>query len=389
MRIFCVSDNEFYKGPAGGVYTTAAFPLEYIGQRLPYLTRFCFWVKLLKTDQVEGMFRLDNILEPSRTQVSFVGPFGQMPGPCNFGLGVLKSFPRLYSNVRNSDVIWIRVPAVYSSLAWIFRGTDQLKITQQSGDAVESVGKIYPKLRFLGRFLAYLDHRFAGQADIATFVSENLRAKYGAQATQTLVFHNSRIARDMLWERQAKQLHNPMRLLFVGRVSEEKGLRYAIEALAQLSNVELRVVGEGRVVAKYKQLSCDLGVSERIMWVGRLRWGDPLFSIMRESDALVLPSLTEGLPQVVVEAICNSLPVIATNVGGIPEIIKNGCNGILVPPNSSPELVAAINKIRSGNLWARMCHNAFESAKIHTVENQLGRLLSVIDDWWKESCTRR
>lgn len=60
MRIFYVSDNHFYKGPNGGICTTAAFPLKYIGQRLPYLKRFCFWVKLLKTDRVDDFLKQVN-----------------------------------------------------------------------------------------------------------------------------------------------------------------------------------------------------------------------------------------------------------------------------------------------------------------------------------------
>jgi len=384
MRIIYVSDNVYDRGPDGGWYNTAAFPLKYISEALPELRSFCFWGRLRERTDVNGVLRLDNALPSSTVRIEFDGPFGQKAGPLGYASGILKTILRLRQRVRNADILWAKMPYVYSTLAWPFAGRNQLRISHQVGNAAECVGQVYPRMRFLGHFLDWSSRRLASKADIAAFVSEKLRDKYGDRSdAAAMVVHNSRITRDMLW-RRPRTMHSPFRLLFVGRISPEKGLAYAIEALAQTEHTELCVVGEGPVKQASQRRAEELGIADRVTWRGRLRWGLPLFSAMRDSDALILPSLTEGLPQVVVEAQTQSCPVIATTVGGIPEIIRTGENGILVPPGDSTAIAEAIRQVRDPATWQRLSEGAAEEGEKHTVEKQTGKLLERIQTWWRQ-----
>jgi glycosyltransferase involved in cell wall biosynthesis len=118
---------------------------------------------------------------------------------------------------------------------------------------------------------------------------------------------------------------------YVGRLSIEKGVTYLIDALAMLkvkqAEVHLLIVGEGKQRAKLQAQVESLGLRQAVKFLGER--GDAR-QIIGALDLLVLPSLTEGLPNVVLEAFAYKTPVVATAVGGVPELVKDGETGWLV-----------------------------------------------------------
>jgi glycosyltransferase involved in cell wall biosynthesis len=143
-----------------------------------------------------------------------------------------------------------------------------------------------------------------------------------------------------------------IRVLFVGFIRPEKGLEHLIRALRLVSaerRVRLAIVGSwSQFPAEYhrlKALIADLGISDIVTWEGYASFGAPLFAQMDRSDILVLPSLSEGTPRVLVEARARSLPVIATRVGGIPSSVTDGKDGLLTAPGDSAALAAAITQV--------------------------------------------
>src|SRR6202023_3850751 len=80
------------------------------------------------------------------------------------------------------------------------------------------------------------------------------------------------------------------------------------------------------------------GIRKRIRWTGYVPNGKPLFGRMRAADVLVLPTLSEGTPHVLVEARANGLPCISTSVGGVPTTVTNGYDALLVPPKDARAL---------------------------------------------------
>jgi L-malate glycosyltransferase len=136
----------------------------------------------------------------------------------------------------------------------------------------------------------------------------------------------------------------------VGRLVRTKGLEFFLEAAADLAprfpSVRFLIVGEARVEPQYRleleKRAQELNLAGRITFMGERR---DIEQIMRETDISVLPSLSESFSNVLLESMANGLPIIATNVGGNPEVITDGVNGLLVPPQDSAALARAMARL--------------------------------------------
>jgi len=138
--------------------------------------------------------------------------------------------------------------------------------------------------------------------------------------------------------------HRPgLRLLFVGRLTEVKGLRVLFGALARLrkdgrDDIFLTLVGDGNDRAWVEAEAARLGGVTLLGY----RSQEEVAEALREVDALILPSFAEGVPVVLMEAMAAGLPVIATQVGGVSELVEQGVSGRLVAPGDAEGLAAAI-----------------------------------------------
>jgi glycosyltransferase involved in cell wall biosynthesis len=130
---------------------------------------------------------------------------------------------------------------------------------------------------------------------------------------------------------------------YVGRLSVEKGLTHLVAACVRLirDGVPLRVliVGDGPQRKELEQLSLVLGLGDRVVFAG---FQEDIAAWMLCMDVFVLPSLTEGTPISLLEAMAYGVPVVATAVGGVPQVIEHGENGILVLPGRAEEISNAI-----------------------------------------------
>jgi glycosyltransferase involved in cell wall biosynthesis len=132
----------------------------------------------------------------------------------------------------------------------------------------------------------------------------------------------------------------------VGLLWDAKGQEHLIRALAQIrrsgSPAVVVLVGSGTDETMLRELTDELGVREAVRFAG---WREDVPRVLRALDIYVQPSLTEGLPLAVVEAAAAELPIVASDVGGIPEIIEHGRNGLLVPPGDPQALAVAIQEL--------------------------------------------
>jgi len=137
------------------------------------------------------------------------------------------------------------------------------------------------------------------------------------------------------------------RLVCVGRLAGQKGQPFLIEAAARLRaeglRFEVALVGDGPMRTEIEALIRRLGVEEQVRLLG---WSDArgVRDQLRASQALVLPSLAEGLPVAVMEAFALGRPVISTRIAGIPELVRPGENGWLVTPARVDELADAMRE---------------------------------------------
>ena len=150
-------------------------------------------------------------------------------------------------------------------------------------------------------------------------------------------------------------------IICVGRLSPEKGQTGLLRAFARLRvnhpDLSLRLVGDGPDREALERLSGELGVSEAVTFAGRLPEPETLIEISR-ANLLVLPSFMEGLPIVLMEAMALGIPVIASRVAGIPELVSDGKTGLLFAPSDWDELAQCISRLLSDkDLCAMLAQN--------------------------------
>ena len=140
---------------------------------------------------------------------------------------------------------------------------------------------------------------------------------------------------------------------FIGRIVPAKGLEYLLNALPYLKeefkNIKLLIVGEGSLVEELKERAKKNNIFDNILFTGRRR---DIPEILASINIFVMPSIAEGLPNALLEAMAMGKPIVTTEVGGIPEIVKNGFNGLLVPPRDTVSLSKAIKELISNDQLA-------------------------------------
>jgi glycosyltransferase involved in cell wall biosynthesis len=152
----------------------------------------------------------------------------------------------------------------------------------------------------------------------------------------------------------AQPLTTRHRLLTICRLTGWKGIDGLIEALASLPDVGLIVVGEGPEHDNLVGLTQRLGMVDRVFFAGQVDHAQ-VGAYLRACDLFVLNSRYEGLPHVVLEAMAAGLPIVATDVGGIGEVVQRGENGQLVQPGDTLGLRSAIVEVLADESLRARC----------------------------------
>jgi glycosyltransferase involved in cell wall biosynthesis len=132
--------------------------------------------------------------------------------------------------------------------------------------------------------------------------------------------------------------------VFVGRLTEQKALPVLLDALENVEGALLEIVGDGPERAALERRASTPALAGRVRFTGALPRDDVLRHLAG-ARAAVLPSAWENLPHAAVEALAVGTPVVATAVGGVPEIVTDGRNGLLVPPLDAAALAAALGRV--------------------------------------------
>jgi len=163
----------------------------------------------------------------------------------------------------------------------------------------------------------------------------------------------------------------------VGRLSPEKGQEVLLEAanrLGSMPNLFFSFLGGGKRLSELTDRAQRLGIMERTRFLGH---GEELNDYLASLDIYIQPSLTEGLGSAVIDAMANSLPVIGSRVGGIPELLGGGA-GVLVPPGDPQALADAIFRLQADpDLCIRLGRTAFIRAQNYDFRKTNKRLLEL------------
>lgn len=200
---------------------------------------------------------------------------------------------------------------------------------------------------------AMAERLLAGRTDLILTVSNALRdellAREGLKSNKVVTVYNGIEPEHFTikGERLAilKSLGLPPLGKVVGtiaRLAPQKGIKYFLQAaaiLAKRCQANFLVVGDGPLRKELEEEAAALGLQRRVVFTGERR---DIPNILPVFDVFVLPSLTEGFPLTILEAMAAARPTVATSVGGIPEAIINNYTGILVPPRDPVELARSI-----------------------------------------------
>jgi glycosyltransferase involved in cell wall biosynthesis len=132
-------------------------------------------------------------------------------------------------------------------------------------------------------------------------------------------------------------------LVFAGRLGPQKAVGVLLDAVGRVSDVTLVIAGDGPERPALERRVLELGLDARVRFLGSVP-RETVLRLFRAADASVLASAWENFPHTVVEALAVGCPVIATAVGGVPEVVRDGENGLLVPPGEPGALADAIER---------------------------------------------
>lgn len=197
------------------------------------------------------------------------------------------------------------------------------------------------------RVYHWLDLRMLATADQAVAVSEAQRSRLMSAIPHACVVSNAVTilddapAESDLAPRLAA-LAEP-RIGVIGRLSPEKGVDLFLEALAQLDRDGVRasaiIAGDGTEREGLEATTRSLGLTGRVVFLGNVKRVRDVYDVIQ---LLVIPSRSEGLPSVLLEALAADVPIVATRVGAIPDVLADPASGILVEPGDTTALAAAI-----------------------------------------------
>jgi len=229
-------------------------------------------------------------------------------------------------------------------------------------------------------------------------VAEGMRAQMNWPLAQKKmrVVYNGRKIEDMKYKEEARgilemkttggdaglmEYHDDVWIGSLSELHPIKRIDRAITAVAALVRdfpyLRYVIVHDGEQREKLQQQVRDLSLEKHVFFTGTI---PDAARLLPAFDIFVLPSKSEAFPYVVVEAGQAGVPVVATNVGGIPDVIKHGVNGLLVPPDDTPALTSALRSLlENENMRRDLAHAHRERMKEFTVERMITKTIAVYE----------
>lgn len=285
--------------------------------------------------------------------------------------------------IEEADVVLIRVPSPVGFLAYRHaRRRRKRYAIYIVGDirAVAREGRKYrgPLMRPLASFAAWMFHRLTHKmcrGALVFAIGSALVSQFEGAARRIVDLWPSLISSTDIQSRQDACRGEVIRILFVGRLVPVKGLPYLLEATRILLDhglhVEVAIVGEGRERESLIQLSSRLSLGPAVRFLGEIPYGPDILAVYRQADVFVLPSLSEAVAKTVWEAMACGVPIVATRVGGVPDVVRHEETGMLIDPRNPGQIADSVERLCADEqLRLRIIKAGYSLVSQNTIEKQ-------------------
>ncbi|NIM91381.1 MAG: glycosyltransferase [Candidatus Aminicenantes bacterium] len=249
--------------------------------------------------------------------------------------------------IRDVKIMLSTTPIEGFSLALVklflrFLGRKIVIIIQAQGDWEEVPFLVGSFPRYGKQFLISISDFAIKEADLVRAVSRSTRQMLEARTDKPcIVYHTFTDVEAFKNSAASTPANESKQVLYAGALTYLKGVHVLLEAMKGVmfleKDAELIIAGEGEYRQKLEEIAAQLRIKEKVKFVGWLSQSR-LSELIRQCFVFVLPSFSEGLGRVIIEALISGKPVIASNIGGLPEIIRDGEYGFLVQPDDPQEL---------------------------------------------------
>lgn len=388
MRLAIVYHRPFFQDASGALWEAEGSFSRYVES----LARFVDEVYLVVPRRMEPFpgeayrLRAENVvLRPLPFYDRLPAFYRALPG----------ALAQLWGTIPVCDLVNLRIPTPLGVYAYILaklrRRPIFLIVVGDLAGVSESVKVDSLKRAAYKVYLAveeWLQERMVAGAP--SFVNgQALYAKYHRPDRDVLLTTTSTISDADIVDRPDTGLgdpeRGPIRMLTVSRIDPRKGLRHLPPALAALvergHDVRLTLVGPtvGTLGEEERdrvtELATELGIRDRVELVGA-RTLPEVLALAREQDLFVLPTLPgEGVPRVLLEAMASGLPIVVSDVAGVPTLVQHEVNGLLVPPADPIAIADAVERlIQDGELRRRLIATGNRAARAHTADSHARKI---------------
>lgn len=294
------------------------------------------------------------------------------------------SLKKIIDNIK-PDVTntFILSGAFFGVLAWKQKKYGKIFVTVNNPVLYDGISflckQIYPRLyRWLSKYAsAFLVKSDAVSDEVAQIIKHKKPVLSIKNGIDFSVFDKNKVYEDLRSEYNVKK--DDILISNVAALDERKGQRHIVDAVAELRNkypIHAFFAGEGASKEALLKYVSDNNVQDFVHFIGRR---SDVNRVLANSDIFILSSYHEGLPNALMEGLAMGLPCIATDVGGVRQLIRNDTEGIVINPKSSQEIKLAIEKFLDDKDFAHTCaqngyKNIFENYKLETASQELKQI---------------
>jgi colanic acid/amylovoran biosynthesis glycosyltransferase len=356
MEVDVVIEQRFYRCENGYYWTDNAFSYEFWKRYLVSFSKVNIVARVKDVDIVPKAWkRVDGNDVGFVCLPHYIGP-----------VGFLTSLPSLISILRSRRVekrkVICRIPSILSAMYLWF---SKPHVSEYGAEVVGDPADMFDKgasqsplrLFYKWLFVSLLKSQCHNAYAISYVTQFSLQKRYPPKSGSFATHYSSiQLYNEDFLARQAYHYKTPIRLVCVGTLSQPyKGCDIMLNALAQLNKQEvlasLTWIGGGALLLEMREMACKLGIEQQVHFMGNVSVREDIRGVLDNSDVFVLPSRQEGLPRALIEAMARSLVCIATDVGGVRELINET---YIIQKDNTEQLVACLQSVQALSELARL-----------------------------------